>query len=190
MIVELSGSLRAWFAQVAVGSVLPFSSRSYVVDLNPPMSQLPTLGPDRYTRLPVANLGQDRHLRYYEIGGVTVEVSSDPDLPLSGRTFAGKFRAFEVQGPGRDTISIHHHLGLPKPGTWRLGREVYRRPPWIIYAQEESWIYFITAPSPDGPRPYCAAIFGADYRRGEICHASATTFRDGDMHALTTFSQV
>lgn len=151
------------------------------------MSRPPTLGPDRCTRLPAANLGQDRHRRYYEIGGVTVEVCSDPDLPLSERTFAGKFRAFEVEGPGRDTISIHHHLGLPEPETSRLGREVYRRPPWIIYAQEESWIYFITAPSPDGPRPYCVAVFDAEYRRGEIYHASATTFRGGDMHSLTTF---
>ncbi len=162
-------------------------SRGHFANLHAPMSQLGSLAPHQRTPLPAASVGQDGHRRYYEIGGVTVEVHSDPELPLSDGTFTGKFRRFEVQGPGRDTISIRHHLGLPEPGTWRLGREVYRRTPWVIFAQEDSWIYFLMAPSPDGPRPYCAATFDADYSRGEIYHASAATFLRGDMHSLTTF---
>jgi hypothetical protein len=118
---------------------------------------------------------------------VTVEVLSDQ--PISRGTFAAKFRPFEVEGPGRDTISIHHRFGLPQLAASQLGREVYRRPPWVIYCQEDSWTYLMMAPSScEGPRPCCVAIFDADYRRGEIYHAAADdAFLGGDIDSLTRF---
>jgi hypothetical protein len=123
--------------------------------------------------------------RYYEIGGVTVEVRSD--LPISEATFAAKFGLFEVAGPGRDTISIHHRFGLPELGPGQLGREVYRQPPWVIYSREDSWNYFMMARSREGSKPCCVAIFDANYRRGEVYHAAADHFLRGGIDSLTGF---
>ncbi|MFC1597530.1 hypothetical protein ACFL5Q_06295 [Planctomycetota bacterium] len=143
-----------------------------------------TFPQQRASLLPPSS-GEDRHRRYYQIGGVTIEVQSD--LPISDRTFSGKFRSFCVEGPGSDTISIHHHFGLPELVPSELGREVYRRPPWVIYSQDDGWTYLAIAAATDGAGPYSAAAFKADYSRGDIFHASADRFLRGGIEALTLF---
>lgn len=39
---------------------------------------------------------------------MTVRV--DADLPITDATFGPKFEAFRAEGPGVDTVRIHHHL--------------------------------------------------------------------------------
>lgn len=138
-------------------------------------------------RVPVSAPASIEHSsrRYYEVGGVTVEVAAD--LPISDRTFASKFCSFEVGGTGRDTILIHHRFELPEHVAQQLGREVYRRPPWAIYHHENCWTYLAFTPAHDGPDIYCAAHFDSEYARAEIFHASADRFRQGGNEALTLF---
>jgi len=69
--------------------------------------------------------------RFYEIAGLTVQVESD--LPITDGTFDPKFAVFEVAGPGPDALVVRLHFGLPAVEERDLGREVYRRPPWVIY---------------------------------------------------------
>ena len=56
--------------------------------------------------------------RYYQCGGITFQVISD--LPIQDTTFQPKFKLFEVEGPGDDTITIRHHFCLPDVanGNW------------------------------------------------------------------------
>ncbi len=77
--------------------------------------------------------------RYYQCGGITFQVISD--LPIQDTTFQPKFKLFEVEGPGDDTITIRHHFCLPDVGKWELGQRVYCKPPWAIYRNSDSWIY-------------------------------------------------
>jgi hypothetical protein len=130
--------------------------------------------------LPCRDASQYR--RYYEIAGVTVEVRSD--LPISDQTFADKFRCFEVDGPGPDSILIHHHFGLPDLSPEQLGREVFRGPRWIIYSQHDSWTYLRVFERPGDPQPYCVAIFDRDYARGDVYHASPESFLRGSLASL------
>ena len=60
------------------------------------------------------------HLRYYQIAGITIQVSTD--FPLADDTFAPKFKQFRVDAPGADTISIRLATSVPAPTELRLGQ--------------------------------------------------------------------
>lgn len=79
--------------------------------------------------------------RYYQIAGITIQIKSD--LPITETTFHPKFKGFEVDGPGKDTIIIRHHFFIPDLTGWNRGEEVYRKPPWAIYRKGPSWIYVV-----------------------------------------------
>lgn len=79
------------------------------------------------------------HRRYYQIGGVTIRVEAD--LPITDTTFQPKFKAFEVDGPGEDTITIGHHFSMPELNDWDFGDELYRKVPWIVWRTDSCWIY-------------------------------------------------
>jgi MoaA/NifB/PqqE/SkfB family radical SAM enzyme len=125
------------------------------------------------------------HRRYYEIAGITVQVEAD--LPITDQTFTPKFKQFEVQGPGSDVISIRHHFSLPDLEGRDLGQEVYRRPPWAIYRQNDSWIYLGITPVADDPSLHRVAVFNHDHTRARIYSNGENFFLKGDFHALTLF---
>src|SRR5208337_4389114 len=77
--------------------------------------------------------------RCYYIAGITIRLESD--LPITDTTFHPKFKHFEVNRPGKDTITIRHHFSLPDLNNWDIGEEVYRRPPWAIYKNGAFWFY-------------------------------------------------
>lgn len=125
-----------------------------------------------------------RHRCYYQIAGITIQV--DADLPIGEDTFHPKFKTFRVEGPGEDTIAIHHHFFLPDLEGWDLGREVYRRPPWAIYQAADAWTYLGVLA--DGNRDlHRVALFNRDHTRGEIYSPGEESFREGRLHSLTLF---
>jgi MoaA/NifB/PqqE/SkfB family radical SAM enzyme len=126
-----------------------------------------------------------RHRRYYGIAGITVLVEAD--LPITEKTFKGKFQHFEVDGPGPDLISIRHHFSLPDLKGRDLGQEVYRRPPWAIYRKGNSWIYLGISPAADDPTLHRVAVFNQDHTRAKIYSDGAELFLKGGLDALTLF---
>ena len=125
------------------------------------------------------------HLRYYRIGGITIQVAAD--FPLTDETFAPKFAKFRVDGPGQDTISIRLYASLPALSDLRLGQEVYRRPPWAVYRQRDAWTYLGIPPEGEDRPPHSVAIFNDDHSRGFICRR-ADIFEMGCLASLTTFT--
>ena len=123
--------------------------------------------------------------RYYQCGGITFKVISD--LPIQDTTFQPKFKLFEVDGAGDDTITIRHHFCLPDVGEWKLGREVYRKPPWAIYLKNDSWIYLGIQPNDKNSDYHRVAIFNHDYSQSEIYNPSEDAFRRGNLGSLTLF---
>ena len=128
---------------------------------------------------------QERHRRYYQVGGMTVQV--DSDLPITDATFAPKFRLFQVDGPGADAIGIRHHFSLLDLDGKDLGEEVYRKPPWAIYKKGDSWIYLGISPSAGDQRIHRVVVFNHDHTRARIYNDGEKTFRKGDLHSLTLF---
>jgi hypothetical protein len=77
--------------------------------------------------------------RYYQIAGITVQVTTE--IPLTDTTFHPKFKLFEVDGPGKDNVIVKHHFPLPDTNILYEGEQIYRKPPWVIYRSNGSWIY-------------------------------------------------
>jgi hypothetical protein len=125
------------------------------------------------------------HCRYYECGGITIQVASD--LSITDSTFHPKFKLFEVQGPGKDTICIRHHFSLPDIDDRDLGEEIYRKPPWAIYKKETSWIYLGISPIAGNKHLHRVVIFNHDHTRARIYNNGKEAFLKGNLHSLTLF---
>jgi len=87
----------------------------------------------------------DESLRYYAIAGITLQVESD--LPYRADTFKPKFEAFAVDGPGEDTVVLHHHFALPELENLDLGPCVYEQLPWAIHESRWGWTYLGIPPA-------------------------------------------
>ena len=123
--------------------------------------------------------------RYYQCAGITIQVESD--LAITDSTFHPKFKLFEVQGPGEDTISIRHHFSLPDISDWDLGEEIYRKPPWAIYKRDNSWLYLGITTTAKKENLHQIAVFNREYTRAEIYNPQDDSFMRGNLHALTLF---
>ncbi len=123
------------------------------------------------------------HIKYYEIAGITIKVIAS--FPIKDGTFAPKFRAFEVNSPGKDTISIRLESSIPKLSDLRLGKGVYHREPWAIYKQHHSWVYL--GIMPNDPNPHSVAIFNEDHSIGRIYHAKEV-YEYGGLESITAFT--
>ena len=130
---------------------------------------------------------ETNHRRYFQCAGITIQV--DSDHPITDDTFHPKFRLFQVDGPGEDTISIRHHLSLPDLNGKDLGKEVYRRPPWAIYRKNGSWVYVGISPDDGDRRINQMAAFNHDHTRGRIYNDARAEerFHQGDVQSLTLF---
>lgn len=125
------------------------------------------------------------HCRYYQCAGITIQVESD--LPITDSTFHPKFKHFEVEGPGEDTICIRHHFSLPDIDDWDLGEEIYRKPPWAIYKRDNSWLYLGIPPTAENNNLHQVAVFNREHTRAEIYNPHEDAFMRGNLHALTLF---
>ena len=123
--------------------------------------------------------------RYYQCAGITIQVESD--LAITDSTFHPKFKLFEVQGPGEDTISIRHHFSLPDINDWDLGEQIYRKPPWAIYKRNNSWLYLGISPTAENKPLHRVVIFNHDHTKAEIYNPHKDIFYKGNLHALTLF---
>jgi len=123
------------------------------------------------------------HCRYYNIAGLTVQVSSD--LPIKDTTFHPKFKPFEVEQPGEDVVKIRHRFAIPNLNGQDLGEEVFRTPPWTIYKKGNAWIYLSSIEEYETPQQ--VTIFNNDHTRASIYNAEGGVFRNGNIQSLTLF---
>lgn len=128
------------------------------------------------------------HRRYYRIADITIHVESD--LPITDATFHPKFKLFEVDGPGADTISIRHHFFLPDLDYKDLGKELYRKPPWAVYIKGNSWIYVGIDPDLEEKDVHRVAVFNYEHTRAHIYNDSERerAFLEGGLSSLSIFS--
>jgi len=125
------------------------------------------------------------HRRYYKIADITIQVESD--LSINDETFHPKFKHFEIDTAGRDTISIRHHFFLPDLNGQDLGKEFYRKPPWAVYRKGNSWIYLWISPRQGDKSLHRVVVFNSDHSRARIYNDKEETFIKGNLHSLTMF---
>jgi MoaA/NifB/PqqE/SkfB family radical SAM enzyme len=129
---------------------------------------------------------KQNHRRYYRCGGITIQVESD--LPISDATFHPKFKLFQTDGLGEDSVTIRHHFFLPDLNGRYLGNEVYRKPPWAIYKKGNSWIYLGISPTAGDRKFNRVVVFNSDHTRARIYNDGEEAFRKGNLHSLTLFA--
>lgn len=124
-----------------------------------------------------------QHRRYFKIAGITIQVECD--LPFESTTFHSRFKHFEVNKPGEDIISIHHHFSLPVLSANDLGKQIYRKPPWIIYKKGSSWIYLGILAGQKNNVFHQMVTFNSNHSRAEIFNNSKDPFLKGNLNSLT-----
>ncbi len=126
-----------------------------------------------------------RERRFYRVAGMTIRVESE--LPIGDDTFAAKFRRFEVDGPGEDNVHLVHRFSLPEAAS-DYGREVYRKPPWVIYKNGSGWVYILeTSPDPAEKAIRQISFMSGDHTRAQIYNGELVrqAYQKGGMGALT-----
>jgi hypothetical protein len=121
-------------------------------------------------------------LRYFSIGGITLEIESD--LAYPPQPFSAKLEKFSITGPGDDCVRVRYHFSLPTEPENSYGELVYHQKPWRIYRHAQGWTYvgFIEDPA--------QSIFqivkaDPDYRCLEIYHPDSRQFTRGNRQWLT-----
>ena len=128
---------------------------------------------------------RSQYARFFQIAGLTIRVQSD--LPITTDTFAPKLKKFMVAGPGSDPLSIQHHFYIPELKIPELGREFYRKAPWAIYCNEESWTYLGISSHPGDQKINQIGVFNLQQTKGEIYNLNEEAFRRGNVDSLTLF---
>jgi MoaA/NifB/PqqE/SkfB family radical SAM enzyme len=125
------------------------------------------------------------HRRFYKIAGMAIKVESD--LPITRKTFNEKFKHFEAKNPNADVISIRHHFSLPDLTEKNLGQEVYRKAPWAVYKNNDSWIYLGISSVQEDQSLHRVVVFNNDHTRARIYNKNENIFLKGNLHSLTLF---
>lgn len=119
---------------------------------------------------------------------MSIEVRSE--LPFTDTTFSPKFSSFEISEPLEENVVIHHHFQSDL-NTIEFDRSnnLYFRPPWAIYQEDERWIYqWIKARSPF-ENYYQTAVTNKDHSHFDIYNDEQMRkkFLRGDLNSLTMF---
>jgi len=129
---------------------------------------------------------QKNHRRYYRIADITIQV--DSDLPITDKTFHPKFKYFETDDPGKDMITIRHHFSIPDLEKKDIGKEVYRKPPWAIYRNGDSWTYLGISTKREDNKLHRAAVFNYSHSAARIYNQDQGIYKKGNHQALTLFA--
>ena len=109
---------------------------------------------------------QDKHRRYFQIAGITIQLESNIDY--NDIKFKDELAAFAVDAPGDDNVLMRHHFTIPELKNKDLGEVIYRKRPWAISRKDGTWFYRnISADQSDG-RISRIAVFNADHTRANI----------------------
>lgn len=124
------------------------------------------------------------HSRYFKIADLTIQI--DTDLPTNSQTFHRKFNSFEIDASRQIDVRIRHHFFLPYADDAGLGRELYRKIPWVIYRKSKSWIYQRFSLLRGAPgKVNQTAVFNSDYTLADIYHRADEEFLKGNQESLS-----
>lgn len=124
--------------------------------------------------------------KFFQIAGMSIEVQSD--LPFTDKTFSPKFKAFQIDGPLKENIVLHHRFEacriVPKPEN-----RVYLRPPWAVYRQEGQWIYQWIKAEPPHENYFKTVVTDNEHLFLDIYNDGSVKeqFLKGELTSLTMF---
>ncbi len=130
------------------------------------------------------------HVKYYKVAGITVEVKSD--FPIGESTFHLKFRQFEVDAIGDDTVHIEHHFYIPESIETLIaeGNNIYSKNQWKILKIDNQWIYDFRSMVQTDPGHSAMGVFSEDYSNLSVFTTDITRrkYRNAKFHSLALFN--
>lgn len=125
----------------------------------------------------------DNHIRYFQIGGLTIKLESD--LPFTETKFNPRFEHFVANGPGLDNLMVKHHFYLPDLDSLKPDGKIYKVEPWTIYKRDDSWIYIYSYPIDNKNIINKVVIFSHDHTNVQIYNPDDRIFREGNVSSLS-----
>lgn len=107
-----------------------------------------------------------RHCRHFQVAGINVTVESDFDI--NSINFKNEFAPFAADGPGLDNVTLRHCFYMPNFSDQDLGTVLYRKPPWIVSRNNETWFYRGVSSEGDNPILHRVAVFNSDHTHATI----------------------
>lgn len=130
------------------------------------------------------------NVKYYKTAGITVQVNSD--FQITENTFHPKFKLFQINGPGKDTIVIHHHFHSPDlfENSNLIENEIYNKDPWQIFKTKDLWIYKYTPSLTETSGYPVIGVFNNDHTAIKIYAPGIdeTRYKKSRFSALTLFN--
>lgn len=136
-----------------------------------------------------------RYVKYYQIGGLTIRLSSD--LPFLENTYAEKFKQFEIVPshiPDNSPHIIHYILSHSGNFPEIKGNLIYQRAPWQIFFDNKFYYYQrLSQEKKDGREKIrkepLIAKFSKDYKKGVIYKGGKyrRMFLEGNAYSLLGF---
>jgi MoaA/NifB/PqqE/SkfB family radical SAM enzyme len=131
------------------------------------------------------NNWNENHRRYFKIGNITLQI--DSDLPILDSTFSAAVNKFQVSNPGDDLVKVEHHFSFPDLEGKNLGKEIYRKAPWAIYRDSNSWYYLGISSFENDKSLHKIAHFNQDHSSGQIYHKDGSDYSLGNWNSLLMF---
>jgi hypothetical protein len=109
-------------------------------------------------------------------------VRLESDLDFATVAFKDELKAFAIDEPGDDNVTLRHHFELPDLKGKDLGHEIYRKVPWAISRKNGTWFYRMLTVTEGDEELQRVAVFSPDHRHGAIYspfHARDSVLKHG-----------
>jgi hypothetical protein len=136
-------------------------------------------------------LNNSKHLKrtnnfLYQIGGISIWIRTDS--PVEKDIFEARFEKFTASESGsRDLVIIDHHFSLPTLPDLDIGTKIYDTPPWVIYCNDDSWIYKGVVRDSQKTSIYKIGIFNQAHTIGRIYTEGEKVLNTPGWDSLTLF---
>lgn len=128
--------------------------------------------------------------KLYNVAHITIKVISD--FPIYERTFHSKFKFFEVETLGDDTVFIHHHFYKPDIDGYIDADtvKICEKDNWLIYKTSDKWIYNYQKKIPNDSESTVVGIFNDDHNSAHIYSypMNENEYKHAAFPSLTLFS--
>lgn len=138
-------------------------------------------------RAALMNELQEKHQRFYTIGGLTIQVNSE--LPFAHSTFGEKFNEFDTERTDEPDIIIDLYFKDRQLDLSNLGRLVHNSGSRKIFEKNGSWIYLPRVTDNTDLRPPSQVVVcNSTHNRIKVYNTSDVSFHKGNMQSLTMTS--
>jgi len=133
----------------------------------------------------ISNNVSSKHECFFSVAEINIQIQSD--LPITEKTYAPKFSVFQGSHENNDLVSIHYHFSIPHITERKLGKEIYRSPPWAIYHDKNTWYYLGIKSETQISNYFQVSRFNYNHTLGDIFLPNEKLYLQGNLQSVSLF---